>query len=124
MVPQDCLYTEQHEWIRVAGDTAVMGLTAYAAGQLGDVTFIELPQVGQALIQGDPLGEVESVKAASEVFAPASGTVTEANAELETAPELINSDPHGAGWICKFTLVDKSELDILLTPAAYAGILG
>jgi glycine cleavage system H protein len=123
MVPQDCLYTEQHEWLRVEGETAVMGLTAYAAAQLGDVTFIELPQVGQALIQGDPLGEVESVKAASEVFAPASGTVTEVNEELEDTPELVNSDPHGAGWICKFTLIEKAELDALLTPESYEAIL-
>ena len=123
MIPQDCLFTKQHEWIRVDGDTAVVGLSAHAAEQLGDVTFIELPQIGQTVANGDSLGEVESVKAASEIYAPASGTVIEINDELEAAPELINSDPHGAGWICKLTLTNKSDLDALLSPEAYSTIL-
>jgi glycine cleavage system H protein len=122
-VAQDCLYTEQHEWIRVEGETGVIGITDYAAEQLGDVTFVELPAEGDELTAGQAFGEVESVKAVSDIYAPAGGTVTEANERLGAEPGLINESPYGDGWICKVSLADTSELDDLLSPDEYAKLL-
>lgn len=122
-VAQDCLYTEQHEWIRVEGETGVIGITDYAADQLGDVTFVDLPAEGDQLAAGDAFGEVESVKAVSDVYAPAGGTVTEANERLTEEPGLINESPYGDGWICKVSLADTSELEALLSPDEYAKLL-
>ena len=119
MIPQDCLFTEEHEWIRVEGTSAVVGITHYAAEQLGDVTFVERPEPGREIARGQVLGSVESVKAVSDVYAPVSGTVTEVNSRLEDEPELINTDPYGEGWICKLLLSDPSEREALLDPAAY-----
>ncbi|MFO7957036.1 MAG: glycine cleavage system protein GcvH [Candidatus Brocadiia bacterium] len=122
-IPDDCLYTEQHEWIRVEGEAGVIGITDYAAEQLGDVTFVELPAEGDELTAGKAFGEVESVKAVSDIYAPAGGTVTEANERLGEEPGLINESPYGDGWICKVSLADTSELDDLLSPDQYAKLL-
>ena len=112
-------YTEDHEWIKVEGDTATVGISPYAAGQLGDVVYVELPEEGMELAKGDEASVVESVKAASEVYAPVSGTVTAGNEALEGAPETVNADADGAGWFFKMTVADASELDSLMDEAAY-----
>jgi glycine cleavage system H protein len=112
-------YTKDHEWLAVSGDTATVGVTDYAQAQLGDVVFVELPPVGSPLTKGKEAAVVESVKAASEVYAPASGTVTEGNAELEADPSLVNSAPEDGGWFFRMTLSDTSELDGMMDTAAY-----
>lgn len=112
-------FTEDHEWIDVDGDTATVGITDYAQEQLGDIVFAEVPAAGTVLSKGGDAAVVESVKAASDVYAPVSGTVTEGNDALDGDPALVNSDPEGAGWFFKLTLSDKSELDALMDEAAY-----
>jgi glycine cleavage system H protein len=112
-------YTQDHEWIDVDGDTGTVGITDYAQGQLGDITFVELPEAGSVLKKGDAPCVVDSVKAASDVYAPVSGTVTEANAALEGEPELVNTDPEQGGWLFRLTLADTSELEGLMDRAAY-----
>ena len=112
-------YTEDHEWIDVAGDTGTVGITDYAQGQLGDITFVELPDAGSSVKKGDAPCVVDSVKAASDVYAPVSGTVTEANAALEGEPELVNTQAESGGWLFRVTLADASELDGLMDRAAY-----
>ncbi|NCU11990.1 MAG: glycine cleavage system protein GcvH [Sphingomonadaceae bacterium] len=112
-------FTQDHEWIEVDGDTGTVGITDYAQGQLGDITFVELPEAGAALKKGDAPCVVDSVKAASDVYAPVSGTVTDANAALADQPELVNSDPESGGWLFRLTLSDTSELDGLMDKAAY-----
>ena len=113
-------YTKDHEWIRPDGEQAVCGITAYAAEQLGDVVFVELPEVGKTFKQGDELAVVESVKAASEVYAPASGEVVAVNDALEDEPGKVNEDPSGEGWFVKIKLADASELEALMDDDAYA----
>lgn len=112
-------YTEEHEWIDVDGDVATVGITDYAQGQLGDIVFVEVPDTGAELSQGGDAAVVESVKAASDVYAPVDGTVTEGNGALEEDPALVNSDPEGEGWFFRMTLSDKSQLDGLMNAAAY-----
>ena len=112
-------YSQDHEWIDVDGDTGTVGITDYAQGQLGDITFVELPEAGSNQSKGNAACVVDSVKAASDVYAPVGGTVTEANAALEGEPELVNTDPEGAGWLFKLTLTDAGELDGLMDKAAY-----
>ena len=112
-------YTEDHEWIDVAGDTGTVGITDYAQSQLGDITFVELPDAGSSVKKGDAPCVVDSVKAASDVYAPVSGTVTEANAALEGEPELVNTDPEQGGWLFRLTLADAGELEGLMDRAAY-----
>ncbi len=112
-------YTEDHEWIEVDGDSATVGITDYAQGQLGDIVFAEVPAVGAVLKKGGDAAVVESVKAASDVYAPVSGTVTEGNAALGDDPALVNSDPEGEGWFFKVMLSDVSELDSLMDATAY-----
>ena len=112
-------YTQDHEWIDVEGDTGTVGITDYAQGQLGDITFVELPEAGSTVKKGDAPCVVDSVKAASDVYAPVSGTVTEANAALEGEPELVNTDPEQGGWLFRLTLADAGELDGLMDRAAY-----
>lgn len=112
-------FTKDHEWIAVEGSEATVGITDYAQGQLGDITFVELPAEGGEVGKGDSASVVDSVKAASDVYAPVSGTVTVANAALEEQPELVNSDPEGEGWLWKMTLSDPSELDGLMDEASY-----
>jgi glycine cleavage system H protein len=116
--PTDRKYTKEHEWILSHGNSATIGITEYAQNSLGDIVFVDLPKVGAELSAGKTFGSVESVKAVSDLFAPASGTVTETNAELATAPEKVNKDPHSA-WMLKLTLKSAAELDSLLSPADY-----
>ena len=113
------LYTQDHEWIDVAGGEATVGITDYAQGQLGDVVFVDLPDAGRAVTKGGEAAVVESVKAASDVYAPVSGTVTESNPALAEDPSLVNSAPEADGWFFKLTLSDASELDGLMDKAAY-----
>ncbi|MBN8500825.1 MAG: glycine cleavage system protein GcvH [Sphingomonadales bacterium] len=112
-------FSEDHEWIEVDGDTGTVGITDYAQGQLGDITFVELPEAGSTVKKGDAPCVVDSVKAASDVYAPVSGTVTESNAALEGEPELVNSDPENGGWLFRLTLSDPAELGTLMDKAAY-----
>jgi len=116
--PTDRKYTKEHEWIQVNGSSATVGITDYAQQSLGDIVFVEVPKVGAELAAGKTFGTVESVKAVSDLFAPASGTVTEVNGELATSPEKVNKDPHGS-WMLKLTLQNPSELDGLLSAADY-----
>jgi glycine cleavage system H protein len=116
-------FTEDHEWIAVDGDTATVGITDYAQKQLGDVVFVEVPEAGKVLAKGDEAAVIESVKAASEVYAPVSGTVTEGNADLGEAPGTVNDSPMDDGWFFRMTLEDPAELDDLMDEAAYAAFL-
>ena len=113
-------FTEDHEWIELDGEIATVGITDYAQSQLGDIVFVEVPEEGKEVAKGDDAAVVESVKAASDVYAPVSGTVVEGNAALEGEPALVNSDPEGDGWFFKMTLSDTSELDSLMNESAYA----
>ncbi|MEQ8814367.1 MAG: glycine cleavage system protein GcvH [Thalassobaculum sp.] len=117
-------YTEDHEWIRVEGGIGTVGITDHAQEQLGDIVFIELPEVGRSLAKGDESGVVESVKAASEIYAPVSGEIVEVNAALVDAPQTVNSDPAGSGWFFKIRLSDPGELDGLMDEAAYKAHAG
>jgi glycine cleavage system H protein len=112
-------FTEDHEWIDVDGDVATVGITDYAQGQLGDIVFVETPEEGKAVSKGDDAAVVESVKAASDVYAPVAGTVIEGNAALADNPALVNEDPEGEGWFFKLTLADAGELDSLMDETAY-----
>jgi glycine cleavage system H protein len=112
-------FTEEHEWIDVDGDVATVGITDFAQSQLGDIVFVEVPDTGAELSQGGDAAVVESVKAASDVYAPVDGVVTEGNAALEEDPALVNSDPEGEGWFFRMTLSDKSQLDGLMNAQAY-----
>jgi len=116
--PIDRKYTKEHEWIQVNGTTAVVGITDYAQQSLGDIVFVETPKVGAELTAGKTFGTVESVKAVSDLFSPATGTVTEVNADLATSPENVNKDAHAA-WMLKMTLKNPAELDVLLSAADY-----
>ncbi len=119
MVPKELRYTKEHEWVRVEGDLATVGITDFAAAQLGDIVFVELPEPGRKVAQFKAVGVIESVKAVSDLFAPVGGEVVEANAELATAPELLNGDPFGKGWMLRIRLGDAAQLDGLLDAAAY-----
>jgi glycine cleavage system H protein len=112
-------YTEDHEWISVDGDIGTVGITAYAAGKLGDVVFVDVPDVGRKVKKGGDMAVVESVKAASDVYAPVSGEVVAGNGALADAPETVNADPEGKGWFCKLKIADKGELAGLMDKAAY-----
>jgi glycine cleavage system H protein len=112
-------YSEQHEWVRMDGDAATVGITDFAQGQLGDIVFVELPEVGRQVSKGGDAAVVESVKAASDVYAPVSGEVTEANQALVDDPSLVNSDPEGEGWFFRLRLSDASQLDGLMDADAY-----
>lgn len=118
-IPSDLKYTKQHEWVRVEGDLATVGITDYAQESLGDITFIELPNVGDSIEAHESLGVIESVKAASDIYMPVGGEITEINESLEDAPENANNDPYGEGWIVKIKLSAPSDLDALLDASAY-----
>lgn len=116
-------YSEEHEWIRVEGDTGTIGITQYAQEQLGDVVFVDVPAVGRKVAKGESVAVVESVKAASDIYSPVSGEVVEANAALAESPGDVNLEPMGKGWFFKLTIADKSELDELMDEAGYATFL-
>jgi glycine cleavage system H protein len=117
-------YTKEHEWVNIEGATATVGISQHAQEALGDITFVELPSVGKVLKAGDQLGVVESVKAASDIYAPISGTVSEVNSALDVAPELINQSPETDGWICRLTGITAADADKLMDEAAYQAFLG
>jgi glycine cleavage system H protein len=119
MVPTDLRYTKDHEWVRVKDDVATIGITQYAADQLGDVVFVELPEPGRSIDQFATFGVVESVKAVSDLFAPVSGEIVEANKAVSTQPELVNREPYGGGWMLRVRVADPRQLEQLLEPAAY-----
>ncbi len=123
MVPSDLRYTKEHEWVRVEGDVATVGITAHAADQLGDIVFVELPAAGRALEQFATFGVVESVKAVSDLFAPVGGEVVEVNAGLASTPEVVNSDPYGAGWMVRIRLAEPAQAEALLDPVAYEALV-
>ena len=117
--PNDRRYSKEHEWLKVDGDSAIIGITDYAQEQLGDVVYVDLPAIGVTVTQFEKMGEIESVKAVSELFTPASGEVIEQNLAVIEKPELVNSDPHGAGWLIRVRLSDASEADKLLSSEEY-----
>ena len=123
-VPADLLYTPEHEYLRVTGDIAEIGITDYAQGELGDVVYIELPSVGARFGKHDVFGTIEAVKAVSELFCPVSGEITEVNARLDKEPALANTDPYGAGWMVRLKMSDPSEKDGLLSADAYSKHIG
>jgi len=123
MVPKDLKYTGEHEWVRVEGDVVTIGISDYAQQALGDITYVELPEVGAKLQPGEDFAVVESAKAASDIFAPVGGTVTEVNAALEESPELINQDPYGEGWLCRLTDVRAEQLESLLSAEEYEKLI-
>lgn len=118
-VPEDLHYSKDHEWVRVDGDIAIVGITDYAQNSLGDVVYVELPKKGEEFATNESFGSVESVKAVSEVFTPVSGTVVEVNEQLNDTPEKVNSDPYGEGWMVRLRMSSPSEVDSLLTAAEY-----
>ena len=124
MVPDNLRYTKDHEWIRVDGDTATVGITDHAQQELGDIVFVELPKVGTKLEQSASFGSVESVKAVSDVYSPVAGEVTEVNSALAEAPEKVNADPYGAGWIMKLRLRDAQQVSGLMSAADYTQYVG
>jgi glycine cleavage system H protein len=117
--PSDRVYSKEHEWVIVDGDVATIGISDFAQDQLGEVVYVDMPSEGDALKSGDSFGEIESVKSVSELFAPVSGEIVEVNSSLGDTPEIVNSDPHGSGWMIKFRLDDASELDALLSAEDY-----
>ncbi len=122
--PDNLFYTKEHEWVNLKENEAVIGITDYAQGQLGDVIFIEFPKVGQAVNAGDVFGEVEAVKTVSELYAPLSGTIIELNEELENSPDLVNNDPYGDGWIIKISPNKPDERDELMNFLSYEELIG
>ena len=122
-IPENLKFTEQHEWIRVNGDEALVGITEYAQGELGDIVFIEVETVGETLAQGDAFGTVEAVKTVSDLFMPVGGEVLEFNARLGNNAELVNKDPYGEGWMIKIKILNAEELNKLLTPSQYKELL-
>lgn len=122
-VPEELKYTKEHEWIRVEGDEAVVGITDYAQSQLGDIVFVECETVGDELEAGDTFGTVEAVKTVSDLYLPVAGEVLEFNPDLEDAPELVNKDPYGEGWIVKVRIKERAELDALLDATAYQALI-
>jgi glycine cleavage system H protein len=119
MYPKDRRYTKEHEWVLKEDAAATMGITDYAQDQLGDIVYVEVPEVGKQVSKGDVIGSIESVKAVSEIYAPVSGTIMAVNEELDGTPEVVNSDPHGKGWYCKMELSDAGELEGLMDSEAY-----
>ena len=117
--PADLRYSDDHEWVRIEGDAGTIGITSYASGRLGDIVFVELPEVGAALTAGATFGVIESPKAMADLYSPVSGTVTEINSALEDHPEFVGEDPYGAGWMIKVTISDAAEAGRLKDAAAY-----
>lgn len=122
--PEELKYTSDHEWVRVEGDTAYVGITDFAQSELGDIVYVEIETEGEAIAAGEVFGTVEAVKTVSDLFMPVSGTVLEFNNELESAPELVNEDPYGKGWMIKIKMDNPAELDGLMSSADYADEVG
>src|SRR5512140_3175301 len=120
MYPKHMRYTKEHEWVAAEGGIGTVGITDFAQHELGDIVYVELPEIGRQVKAGETIGTIESVKAVSEVYAPVSGTIAEVNAALNDAPETVNKDPHGDGWICKVKLQNPKELDGLMDAGVYA----
>ena len=121
--PTDRLYTKEHEWVKIDGDSATIGISDHAQSALGDIVYVELPKPGASLAQGKPIGVVESVKAVSDIYAPISGTVTEVNGAIEDDPATVNADPYGTGWLVKIKITNADEAKSLLDAAAYEALL-
>ena len=122
--PSELKYTQEHEWIKIDGDVAVVGITDFAQRELGDIVFIDINAVGKALAAEEIFGTVEAVKTVSDLFIPVAGTITETNPAIESSPELVNSDPYGEGWMIKMTLENASDVDGLMTADAYTALVG
>ncbi|MDR3180888.1 MAG: glycine cleavage system protein GcvH [Prevotellaceae bacterium] len=122
-IPVDLKYTKDHEWVRVEGDIAVVGITDYAQSQLGDIVFVDVQTEGETLEQGDMFGAIEAVKTVADAYMPVSGEVLEFNKAMETAPELVNKDPYGEGWMVKIKMADPAQVDGLLTPGDYTKLI-
>jgi glycine cleavage system H protein len=122
-IPQALRYTDQHEWVRLDGQIATVGITAFAQDQLGDVVYVDLPTAGAAVEQGQAIGEVESTKSVSDLYAPVAGEIVSRNEELDDRPELINADPYGEGWLVTLRVGDPTQVEALLDAAAYAALL-
>jgi glycine cleavage system H protein len=123
-LPQNLKYTKEHEWLRLEGETGIIGITQHAQDQLGDVVYVELPAVGSKLKAGATFGTVESVKAVSDLYAPVTGEVTAVNEALGSSPEQVNKDPYGQGWMLKVKLTNRKEVDALMSPADYGKLIG
>ncbi|MEA3490123.1 MAG: glycine cleavage system protein GcvH [Candidatus Omnitrophota bacterium] len=123
MVPGELKYTKEHEWIKIEGDEAVLGITDHAQSELGDITFIELPEPGREIRQSENFATIESVKAASDVYAPVSGKIVAVNDSLQDTPEAMNRSPYGDGWICRISIADAGELDGLMDAGTYENYL-
>lgn len=123
-IPTNLKYTKEHEWIRVEGDQAYIGITEYAQGELGEIVFVEVETVGETLDEGAVFGTVEAVKTVSELFMPVAGTVEELNTALEDAPELVNNDPYGEGWMIKVALKDAAQVEQLMSAEEYTALIG
>ena len=122
-LPKDVKYTQDHEWVKIEGDTATIGITDYAQGELGDIVYVELPASGDSFNKGDAFGNVEAVKAVSDLYMPLSGEILEVNEKLADAPETVNAEPYGDGWMIKFKIGDASQLDSLLDAAGYEALI-
>jgi len=122
-IPQALRYTDQHEWVRIDGDVVTVGITAFAQDQLGDVVYVDLPTAGATVDQGQAIGEVESTKSVSDLFAPVAGEILSRNEELDDRPELINADPYGEGWLVTLKVSDPAQAEALLDAAGYAALL-
>ncbi len=123
-IPQNLKYTKDHEWVRVEGDIAVVGITDFAQHELGDIVYVEIETIGETLDQEEVFGSVEAVKTVSDLFMPVSGEILELNEALESDPELVNSDPYEAGWMVKVRLTDHSQVDSLLSASEYEALIG
>jgi glycine cleavage system H protein len=124
ILPEDLKYTKEHEWVRVEGDVAYVGITDFAQKELGDIVYVEIETQGEDINQHEVFGTVEAVKTVSDLFMPITGKILEVNPELESEPELVNDDPYGKGWMIKISIAEKSELDELLTYQDYKGLVG
>ena len=123
-LPQDLKYTKEHEWVKVNGETVTVGITDHAQDQLGDIIFVEFPDLDEEIEKNESFGTIEAVKTVADLFAPISGTVTEINETLEDSPESVNTDPYGAGWFVKVSIADAGELDELMTAEQYGELIG
>jgi glycine cleavage system H protein len=123
-IPEELLYTEDHEWIKIEGDEATVGITEFAQGELGDIVYVEIETEGETIEKGEMFGTIEAVKTVSDLFMPLSGEVKEFNSELESEPEVVNSDPYGKGWMIKIAISDLSEKESLIDASAYKELIG